>query len=146
MSYSSFCFTLSRTILKLRYKRSSYRRTGLKKVGLYTRKMTDRGRQRDKYKEKRGDTKILKQIKRINTLVLWKIQIVLGKMCCIKIYMLHWRSFLPQVTVAIIKWHRKVSLQKVATLKESNMSVSQLYTSMKSDVSILFSTAPNVTQ
>lgn len=52
--------------------------------------------------------------------------------------MLHWRSFLPQVTVAIIKRHRKVSLQKVATLKESNMSVSQLYTSMKSDASILF--------
>lgn len=42
--------------------------------------MTDRGRQRDKYKEKRGDTKILKQMKRNNTLVLWKTQkIVLGK-------------------------------------------------------------------
>lgn len=44
--------------------------------------MTDRGRQRDKYKEKRGDTKILKQKKnqkRFNTLVLRKSQILLGK-------------------------------------------------------------------
>lgn len=143
MSYSSFCFTLSRTILKLRYKRSSYRRTGLKKVGLYTRKMTDRGRQRDKYKEKRGDTKILKQkIKRFNTLVLRKSQILLGKICCIKIYMLHLTLVFASSDSGIVKSAFETGGCHLKSIKQCQ---SALHLNEKPRVD-LFSPAPNVTQ
>lgn len=107
--------------------------------------MTDRGRQRDKYKEKRGDTKILKQkIKRFNTLVLRKSQILLGKICCIKIYMLHLTLVFASSDSGIVKSAFETGgCQLLKVL--NNVSQSALHLNEKPRVD-LFSPAPNVTQ
>lgn len=63
-----FCFTLSRTILKLRYKRSSYRLTSLKTVGVIYKRNGKTEVERGVNTRERGDTNILiknKEIKKV---------------------------------------------------------------------------------
>lgn len=72
-----FCFTLSRTILKLRYKRSSYRLTGLKTVGVIYKRNgkteVERGvntRERGRYKYTNKNKEIKKGLR--SQSMLWK--------------------------------------------------------------------------